>query len=125
MGLFVEWGFDEVMEDGEEGLDDEVEWVVIKDKFKYDEIFYNLVFVDGKLSGFKVKIWMVGIKFFNLVLGCIWKLSDVDCDGMLDDEEFVLVSYFIEVKLEGYGLFVNLFCCLVLFFKCCYKGFVE
>lgn len=125
MGSFVERGFDEVLEDGEEGSDDEVEWVVIKDKFKYDEIFYNLASVDGKLSGIKVKIWMVGIKFFNSVFGRIWKLSDVDRDGMLDDEEFVLVSYFIEVKLEGYGLFINLFRRFVFFFKRRYKGSVE
>ncbi|XP_025770079.1 EH domain-containing protein 2 [Puma concolor] len=108
MGPFVERGPDEALEDGEEGSDDEAEWVVTKDKSKYDEIFYNLVPADGKLSGTKAKTWMVGTKLPNSVLGRIWKLSDVDRDGMLDDEEFALASHLIEAKLEGHGLPTNL-----------------
>uniref|UniRef100_K6ZZM0 EH-domain containing 2 n=1 Tax=Pan troglodytes TaxID=9598 RepID=K6ZZM0_PANTR len=108
MGPFVERGPDEAMEDGEEGSDDEAEWVVTKDKSKYDEIFYNLAPADGKLSGSKAKTWMVGTKLPNSVLGRIWKLSDVDRDGMLDDEEFALASHLIEAKLEGHGLPANL-----------------
>ncbi|KAL6463471.1 hypothetical protein MHYP_G00278620 [Metynnis hypsauchen] len=79
-------------------------WVVSKDKPKYDEIFYNLSPHEGKLSGTKVKDWMVRTRLPSSVLGRIWKLSDVDCDGMLDDEEFALASHLIEVKLEGFGL---------------------
>ncbi|XP_024425218.1 EH domain-containing protein 2 [Desmodus rotundus] len=108
MGPFVERGPDEALEDGEEGSDDETEWVVTKDKSKYDEIFYNLAPADGKLSGTKAKTWMVGTKLPNSVLGRIWKLSDVDRDGMLDDEEFALASHLIEAKLEGHGLPANL-----------------
>ncbi|XP_040490362.1 EH domain-containing protein 2 [Ursus maritimus] len=108
MGPFVERGPDEALEDGEEGSDDEAEWVVTKDKSKYDEIFYNLAPADGKLSGTKAKTWMVGTKLPNSVLGRIWKLSDVDRDGMLDDEEFALASHLIEAKLEGHGLPANL-----------------
>ncbi|XP_005857925.1 PREDICTED: EH domain-containing protein 2 [Myotis brandtii] len=109
MGPFVERGPDEALENGEEGSDDdEAEWVVTKDKSKYDEIFYNLAPADGKLSGTKAKTWMVGTKLPNSVLGRIWKLSDVDRDGMLDDEEFALASHLIEAKLEGHGLPTNL-----------------
>ncbi|MCI4394533.1 hypothetical protein PGIGA_G00169890 [Pangasianodon gigas] len=79
-------------------------WVVSKDKPKYDEIFYNLSPQDGKLSGLKVKDWMTSTRLPNSVLSRIWKLSDVDGDGMLDDEEFALASHLIEVKLEGFGL---------------------
>uniref|UniRef100_A0A803TPR3 EH domain containing 2 n=1 Tax=Anolis carolinensis TaxID=28377 RepID=A0A803TPR3_ANOCA len=86
-----------------EGMDED-EWVVTKDKPKYDEIFYNLSPMDGKLSGTKAKNWMVTTKLPNSVLGKIWKLSDVDRDGMLDDEEFALASHLIEVKLDGHGL---------------------
>ncbi|XP_044291031.1 EH domain-containing protein 2 [Varanus komodoensis] len=86
-----------------EGVDED-DWVVTKDKPKYDEIFYNLSPTDGKLSGTKAKNWMVTTKLPNSVLGKIWKLSDVDRDGMLDDEEFALASHLIEVKLEGHGL---------------------
>lgn len=108
MGPFVERGPDEAIEDGEEGSEDDAEWVVTKDKSKYDEIFYNLAPADGKLSGSKAKTWMVGTKLPNSVLGRIWKLSDVDRDGMLDDEEFALASHLIEAKLEGHGLPTNL-----------------
>ncbi|XP_053474348.1 EH domain-containing protein 2 [Ictalurus furcatus] len=79
-------------------------WVVSKDKPKYDEIFYNLSPQDGKLSGIKAKDWMTSTRLPNSVLSRIWKLSDVDGDGMLDDEEFALASHLIEVKLEGFGL---------------------
>ncbi|KAI5608404.1 EH domain-containing protein 2-like [Silurus asotus] len=87
----------------EENLTKEA-WVVYKEKPKYDEIFYNLSPQDGKLSGMKVKDWMISTQLPNSVLSRIWKLSDVDGDGMLDDEEFALASHLIEVKLEGFGL---------------------
>nr|XP_020470455.1 EH domain-containing protein 2 isoform X3 [Monopterus albus] len=89
---------------GEECEEEGEDWVVTKDKPKYDEIFYNLAPNEGKLSGTKAKDWMVSSRLPNSVLGRIWKLSDVDHDGMLDDEEFALASHLIEVKLEGHGL---------------------
>ncbi|KAJ7990138.1 hypothetical protein DPEC_G00297220 [Dallia pectoralis] len=97
--------FGEEEKEGEEGEEaGEMAWVVTKDKPKYDEIFYNLAPNEGKLSGTKAKDWMVSTRLPNSVLGRIWKLSDVDRDGMLDDEEFALASHLIEVKLEGHGL---------------------
>uniref|UniRef100_A0A673MPE0 EH domain-containing protein 2-like n=1 Tax=Sinocyclocheilus rhinocerous TaxID=307959 RepID=A0A673MPE0_9TELE len=92
---------------GSNGESDHVsdeEWVVSKDKPKYDEIFYNLSPHEGKLSGTKVKGWMMSTRLPSSVLGRIWKLADVDRDGMLDDEEFALAGHLIEVKLEGFGL---------------------
>lgn len=44
---------------------------------------------------------MVKSKLPNAVLGKIWRLSDVDRDGMLDADEFALVNYLINLKLEG------------------------
>lgn len=95
---------DPFAEENGEGCEEEEDWVVTKDKPKYDEIFYNLAPNEGKLSGTKAKDWMVSSRLPNSVLGRIWKLSDVDRDGMLDDEEFALASHLIEVKLEGHGL---------------------
>ncbi|KAJ8256633.1 hypothetical protein COCON_G00187850 [Conger conger] len=109
-GPFLEGDpFAQAEENGEEGGggeedDEDGAWVVTKYKPKYDEIFYNLSPNEGKLSGTKAKDWMVGTKLPNSVLGRIWKLSDVDRDGMLDDEEFALASHLIEVKLDGHGL---------------------
>ncbi|XP_074536352.1 EH domain-containing protein 2-like [Halichoeres trimaculatus] len=80
------------------------EWVVEKYKPKYDEIFYNLSPNEGKLSGTKVREWMTSTLLPNSVLAHIWRLSDVDGDGMLDNEEFALAVHLIEGKLEGYWL---------------------
>lgn len=40
-------------------------------------------------------------KLPNSVLSKIWKLSDVDDDGVLDSDEFALALYLIKIKLEG------------------------
>lgn len=80
------------------------EWVVEKHKPKYDEIFYNLSPTEGKLSGTKVREWMTTTLLPNSVLAHIWRLSDVDGDGMLDIEEFALAVHLIEGKLEGHWL---------------------
>uniref|UniRef100_A0A803WG70 EH domain-containing protein n=1 Tax=Ficedula albicollis TaxID=59894 RepID=A0A803WG70_FICAL len=76
----------------------------MKDKAKYDEIFYGLAPDGGKLSGRRAKGWMVASNLPSSVLGRIWQLSDVDRDGMLDHEEFALAGHLIGAKLEGRGL---------------------
>ncbi|XP_038149194.1 EH domain-containing protein 3 isoform X2 [Cyprinodon tularosa] len=86
-----------------EGID-EAEWVVARDKPAYDEIFYTLSPVNGKVIGANAKKEMVKSKLPNTVLGKIWKLADIDKDGMLDDEEFALANHLIKVKLEGHEL---------------------
>ncbi|KAG7265735.1 hypothetical protein CRUP_035088 [Coryphaenoides rupestris] len=86
-----------------EGID-EAEWVVARDKPAYDEIFYTLSPVNGKVTGANAKREMVKSKLPNTVLGKIWKLADIDKDGMLDDEEFALANHLIKVKLEGHEL---------------------
>ena len=44
---------------------------------------------------------MIKSKLPNNVLGKIWKLADVDKDGMLDADEFALAMHLINVKLDG------------------------
>lgn len=95
--------FKEPSKDEESEMDFD-EWVVEKHKPKYDEIFYNLSPNEGKLSGTKVKEWMTKTLLPNSVLAHIWRLSDVDGDGMLDNEEFALAVHLIEGKLEGHWL---------------------
>lgn len=83
-------------------------WVVNKDKPRYDETFASLSPVNGKVTGVAAKSVMVQSKLPNSVLGKIWKLSDIDKDGLLDDEEFALAMYLISVKVDGYDLPVEL-----------------
>ncbi|CAL1296535.1 unnamed protein product [Larinioides sclopetarius] len=82
----------------------QVEWVVEKDRFKFDAIFNRLNPVDGKITGAAAKSEMVKSKLPNTVLGKIWKLSDIDKDGQLDLDEFALAMHLINVKLEGHDL---------------------
>lgn len=106
--------FDGVMETatpfmfkGGEGINagvGEVEWVIAKDRFKYDNIFDTLGSIDGKVSGASAKGEMIKSKLPNNVLGKIWKLADVDKDGMLDSDEFALAMHLINVKLDGHDL---------------------
>uniref|UniRef100_A0AC35UFD4 EH domain-containing protein 1-like n=1 Tax=Rhabditophanes sp. KR3021 TaxID=114890 RepID=A0AC35UFD4_9BILA len=90
-----------------EGFDkgaDQAEWVVTKDRKSNEEDFKNLNPVDGRVSGSAAKQYMLKSKLPNSILGKIWKLADVDKDGMLDEEEFDLANYLISLKLEGHEL---------------------
>ena len=49
---------------------------------------------------------MIKSKLPNNVLGKIWKLSDVDKDGMLDADEFALAMHLINIKLDGKKHFI-------------------
>lgn len=82
----------------------EVQWVVAKDRHKYDQDFDKLNPIDGKISGGAAKQEMLKSKLPNNVLGKIWKLSDVDKDGMLDADEFALAMHLMNIKLDGNDL---------------------
>ncbi|XP_033498526.1 EH domain-containing protein 4 [Epinephelus lanceolatus] len=83
---------------------DAEDWIVSREKHRYDEIFYMLMPVNGKITGVNAKKEMMNSRLPNTVLGKIWKLADCDRDGMLDDEEFALAQHLIKIKLEGYEL---------------------
>jgi len=82
----------------------EQEWVVDKERYKYDETFDALSPVDGKITGAAAKAEMIKSKLPNNVLGKVWKLSDVDKDGMLDSDEFALAMHLISIKMDGHDL---------------------
>eukprot|EP00918_Siedleckia_nematoides_P010749 GHVU01023509.1.p1 GENE.GHVU01023509.1~~GHVU01023509.1.p1 ORF type:complete len:536 (-),score=79.31 GHVU01023509.1:146-1753(-) len=90
-----------------EGVDkgrEDAEWVVAKDRYKYDEMFQTLNPINGKVTGAAAKSEMVKSRLPNSALGKIWKLSDVDKDGMLDADEFALAMHLIQIKLEGHDI---------------------
>lgn len=82
----------------------EAEWVVNRDRPKYDPIFFSMNPVDNKVTGAAAKAEMVKSKLPNTVLGKVWKLADHDKDGMLDVEEFALAMHLINIKLDGHDL---------------------
>lgn len=47
---------------------------------------------------------MVKSKLPNSVLGKIWKLADIDKDGLLDSDEFALAMHLIQIKISNYDL---------------------
>lgn len=77
------------------------EWIVSKDKDRYDKTFAALQPHNGKLSGAAAKSEMVKSRLPNAVLAKIWKLSDVDRDGMLDEDEWALSNHLINLRIEG------------------------
>jgi len=54
----------------------EHDWIVNREKPKYDEVFKQLNPVDGKVSGMAAKSEMVKSKLPNSVLSKVWKLAD-------------------------------------------------
>ncbi len=90
-----------------EGIDKgrgEEEWVVAKDRYKYDEMFQSLNPINGKITGAAAKSEMVKSRLPNSALGKIWKLSDIDRDGMLDADEYCLAMHLINIKLDGHDI---------------------
>ena len=47
---------------------------------------------------------MIKSKLPNNVLGKIWKMADVDKDGLLDADEFALAMHLIKIKVAGHDL---------------------
>ena len=82
----------------------DTEWIVGRERYKYDDIFQSLNPVDGKITGASAKAEMVKSKLPNTVLGRVWKLADLDKDGMLDSDEFALAMHLINIKLQGHDL---------------------
>lgn len=80
------------------------DWVVGRERYKYDEMFDRLNPVDGKITGAAAKMELVKSRLPNTILGKVWKLSDIDHDGMLDADEFALAMYLINLKLDGHDL---------------------
>jgi len=82
----------------------EREWIVSRDKPKYDEVFNTLEQSEGKITGRVAKDELVKSKLPSKELGKIWRLSDIDGDGLLDDEEFALAMHLIHIKIGGHQI---------------------
>jgi len=65
--------------EGAEAGRGETEWIVSRDKQKYDDIFDNLRGSDGKVAGAAAKAEMVKSKLPNTVLAKVSRLSNDHC----------------------------------------------
>ncbi|KAL7677799.1 hypothetical protein ACOME3_004033 [Neoechinorhynchus agilis] len=79
----------------------EDEWIVEPMREQFDLVFERLNPSNGRITGASAKQEMLKSKLPNSVLGRIWKLGDIDRDGMLDADEWALVGYLIKIKLDG------------------------
>ncbi|CAF1008461.1 unnamed protein product [Rotaria sordida] len=82
----------------------ECEWIVERSRHEYDQTFLQLSPQNGKVTGASAKQEMIRSKLPNNVLGRIWKLSDIDKDGMLDIDEWALSQHLIKLKVDGHEL---------------------
>lgn len=71
---------------------------------KYVEMFNSLGPLNGKLPGTKVKPVMMNSKLPVDVLGRIWDLSDIDQDGSLDEDEFIVAMHLVYKALDNYTI---------------------
>ncbi|XP_054931385.1 uncharacterized protein [Dermacentor andersoni] len=79
-----------------------IDWSVKPlEQTKYVEMFNSLGPVAGKLPGTKVKPVMLNSKLPVDVLGKIWDLSDVDQDGALSEEEFIVAMHLVYKALDN------------------------
>uniref|UniRef100_A0A8D8UWG9 EH domain-containing protein 1 n=1 Tax=Cacopsylla melanoneura TaxID=428564 RepID=A0A8D8UWG9_9HEMI len=79
----------------------EIGWVVQKGREASDKLFESLKPPGNKASIALSKPTLVKSKLPDSVLIKIWKLADVDEDGLLDKDEFALLMYLITLKLDG------------------------
>ncbi|CAG2115448.1 unnamed protein product, partial [Medioppia subpectinata] len=86
------------------GADGTAQWIVEKSRHTYDKVFATLSPVNGKISSVRVKAEMIKSKLPNSTLNKIYRLSDVDRDGLLDADEYALAMHLMAIKLDGHDL---------------------
>jgi len=86
----------------EASLDPNKTWAVgAGTKAKYDTKFYALAIQSGKASSGEVSNVMMQSGLSREVLKVIWDLSDIDQDGKMDNEEFAVCMYLIDMAKAG------------------------
>ena len=83
------------------------QWLVAADPAKitsWTSLFSAATPLDGKLTGSQAKPIMMESRLPTSVLSKVWALADVDRDGMLDQSEFCLAMYLMDLKIAGHDL---------------------
>ncbi|EFA79769.1 hypothetical protein PPL_06588 [Heterostelium album PN500] len=87
-------------------VEDTLRWTVWENvnRDNYLSIFFALNPVDGKVNGAIAKQPLQQSGLPNDILAKIWRLSDIDRDGMLDCDEFILAMHLINSKIAGQNI---------------------
>ncbi|KAJ8683439.1 hypothetical protein QAD02_019231 [Eretmocerus hayati] len=71
-----------------------------QERTKYEQLFLTLKPVDGCVPGNKVRGVLMDSKLPLEVLGKIWDLADMDKDGKLNEQEFIVAMHLVYKALE-------------------------
>lgn len=70
-------------------------------RIAFDKTFDSLSPISNKLAGSRVKPFLIKSGLSVDILGKIWELSDLDQDGQLDRDEFLISSQLIQKAKDG------------------------
>lgn len=70
-------------------------------RINFDKIFDSLSPINDKITGARVKPYLLNSALPVDILGKIWELSDLDQDGNLDREEFLISMQLVAKAREG------------------------
>ena len=77
-------------------------WTVSpEDKAKHERLFQSMVPLQGKISGEKAKKEFMKSNLPTPVLGQIWMLADLDRDGRMTLQEFMIAMHLLSCKIKG------------------------
>lgn len=76
-------------------------YIKASQRLNFDKVFDSLSPIAGKLTGTRVKPFLVSTGLQVDVLGKIWELSDLDNDGALDRDEFLISMQLVTKAKEG------------------------
>lgn len=77
-------------------------WTVSpEDKVKHEQLFQSMAPYQGKISGDKAKKEFMKSNLPTPVLGQIWNLSDLDRDGRMTLQEFMIAMHLLSCKIKG------------------------
>jgi len=72
-----------------------------KNRQRHEQSFQQAGPTDGKLSGAAAKGILVGTGLANDLLKRVWYLADIDKDGNLDLDEFLVAMHLVEICQKG------------------------
>lgn len=76
-------------------------YIKASSRISFDKIFDSLSPINDKITGARVKPFLMNSKLPVDILGKIWELSDLDQDGNLDREEFLIAMQLVTKSKEG------------------------